>query len=250
MVPSELTGLETVDEFDLFLESDTCANDIFSLRQETHIVYSDISRLFVDMDRPYTAVPPATDDGVIRKTTRSHRQLFHEGTFPDHLAISNILRRYYFPFHENIQKILDEQKIRMILECHTMPAVEPSKPGVAGRPNPLFSLESLCGEEKESTCPDRLVTEFANTILSQFGREDETVTGKIEVNARIKKGYLMKRYGTGSTPMIRFSLSRSLFLNEKYWNPGTLEVNPDRLREIRNDIGRALERFCRQARFL
>ena len=242
LVPSELAGLEAVDEFDLFLESDTCANEIFGLRQEAYIIDTDISRLFVDMDRPYTAVPPATDDGVIRETTRSHRSLFHEGTFPDHLAISNILRRHYFPFHENIEKILDEKKINLILECHTMPAVEPANPGIAGRPNPLFALESLLpGDEKESTCPERLITELKNCILSQFTKEEETVAEKIEVNIRTRKGYLLKRYGTGSIPMV---------LNEKHWNPDTLEVDTDRLREIRSNLGHALERFCRQTRLL
>lgn len=251
LVPSELSGFEAVDEFDIFLESDTCANQIFGLREEAHVIDTDISRLFVDMDRPYTALPPATGDGVIRVTTHSQRQVFHEGTFPDHLAISNILRRYYFPFHEAIEKTRDAGNIRMILECHTMPAVEPAEHGSHGRPNPLFSLESLVkGDSEESTCPVKLLDEFKNCILSQFSREEETITDRMEINARVRNGYLLKKYGTESTPMVRFSISRSLFLNERYWNPSTLEVDTDRLREIRTGLGKALKRFCTAAGML
>ncbi|TFH42908.1 MAG: hypothetical protein E4G96_02420, partial [Chrysiogenales bacterium] len=99
-IPEELSGYEAVGTFDLFIQSDSCANEIFSFGDRvTGTVDTGISRLFVDLDRPYTALRPG-QDGVIKRTALDGKSVFIEDQFPDEIAIANILQRYYLPFHE------------------------------------------------------------------------------------------------------------------------------------------------------
>lgn len=245
LVPPELSGLEAVAEFDIFISSDTCANEIFSLRDRVAaIVSTDISRLFIDTDRSVRALPPSDTDGVMKVSTPSGRPLFHDGIFPDSLAMANMLRRYYLPFHDRIQASVEEHDIRFIVECHTLPAVQPHGTPDAGTPNPLIVLDSQAGREegKTSSCPRRLMHLLGDCMLREFGGQGDTVVERIRYDAR-PGGHIMERHGRGAIPMVRMSLSRSLFLNEEYWNPATLEVNTDRLRDIRNRVSVALKRF-------
>jgi formiminoglutamase len=87
-IPEELMGYESLNSFNLFFESDAGAIDIFSLDDYLcGVIYSNISRLFVDMDREFTELYPNTEDGVIKTKTLTGANIFLEGCYPDEIAI-------------------------------------------------------------------------------------------------------------------------------------------------------------------
>lgn len=244
-IPEELSGHEAVAPFHIFFESDSGADLLFSANADAgSFLKSDISRLFVDMDREFRMLYPATADGVIKSKTSMNRSIFIEGCYPDEIAISNILKRYYFPFHEKMRTTLKNNEIGFILECHTHTAVGPDNSPDRGRPRPLVMTEYTAEniEAIRKTASPDMAMDLAYIMGRLFSGEGDTVAGDYRVSDN-SSGYIMKNYGTKGIPMLRLSLSRSLFLNDRYFDLEALKIDNRRLERLNEIFVSGLERF-------
>lgn len=244
MIPDELSGYEQIDRFGVFIDSDSCANQLFNFTDAAEKIDTYISRLFVDTDRSPLALPARTSDGVIKKESISGRKIFEGKAFPDNIAISNILRRYHFPFHEEIRKFIKNCGIKFILECHTMMPVGQRNAPDSGSPRPLVSVSNISEDKCNAalTCPDRLARAFLERFSRPFSNENYTVASKLKISKE-PGGYIMEKYGTGNIPMLRLSVSTSLFLNDEYFNYDYLTVDENRIDDLRQKIWTAIEGF-------
>ncbi len=245
-VPDELSGYEAIDEFGVFIESDTYANEIFNISDTAGKVNTRISRLFVDLDRPPVMKPPYETDGVIKQESQAGRKIFKEKIFPDNIAITNILRRYYTPFFSSINKTLESNSIKLILECHTMMPVGPRYASDAGRPRPLINIENIIKHDTRpaKTCSNEIAQNFLTCFKRYFASEEFTVSAKFTINKPKTTGYILEKFGQGKIPMLRFSISSSLYLNEKYFNYDYLTVDEQRISDIRKNIRAGLEKYA------
>jgi N-formylglutamate amidohydrolase len=244
-VPEELSGYESVSKFDLFMQSDACANDLFSYGDlVAGTIDTDISRLFIDLDRPYTALPPA-QDGVIKKSTLYGKPVFRESLFPDEIAISNVLRRYWVPFHDAVKKIIETGNVKLIVECHAMMAVGPKISRDPGKPRPIVRLENIIPRKEgtASTCDIEIVKSFMEHLKKPLAREENTIAEKFMISGDPSGGFILAQYGAGPVPMIRLSISRALFLNDTYFSYDYLRVDELRIRHLRNLMWDAIEKF-------
>jgi len=244
-VPEELSGYEDVNSFNIFFESDAGADSLFSVNADAgSVIRSDISRLFVDMDREFRMLHPLTEDGVIKSTTSMNRNVFRDGCYPDEIAISNILKRYYFPFHEKMRNLIRENEVCFILECHTHTAVGPDNSPDRGHPRPLVMTEYTADSNTliSRTAPPDMAMDMASFMGRLFSGEGDTVAGDFRVSGN-SSGYLMKNYGTKGIPMLRISLSRSLFLNDRYFDLEGLKIDSRRMSRLNEIYNTGLERF-------
>ena len=69
-IPDELSGYEQIDDFGIFIESDAYANELFNFDNIYYKINTHISRLFVDLDRPHSMLPPQFPDGILKKNRR------------------------------------------------------------------------------------------------------------------------------------------------------------------------------------
>ena len=237
-VPEELFGYEAVSTFDLFMQSDTCANELFSFGDRVAgTMDTDISRLFVDLDRAYTSLGNR-QDGVIKKSTRFGKPVFKDEHFPDEIAIANMIQRYWMPFHEAIKKIINTGSVRLILECHTMMAVGPKMSRDPGRPRPLVMIERLAREKEtpRETCTPGLAKGLMDQVEKSFAGESNTIAEKFVLSEAPAEGFIMKSYGTRGIPMLRVSLSQSLFLNDAHFSYDYLRVDDLRISHLRKNV--------------
>lgn len=245
LVPEELSGHEEVTPFNIFFESDSGADVLFSAGSDAgSVIKSDVSRLFVDMDREFRMLYPATDDGVIKAKTSMNRSVFKDGCYPDEIAISNILKRYYFPFHEKIRNTLKDYEVTFIIECHTHTAVGPENSPDSGRPRPLVMTEYTADKNDviaKTASPD-MAMNLASIMGRLFSGEGDTVAGDYRVSGN-SSGYIMKNYGTKGIPTLRLSLSRSLFLNDRYFDLEGLKIDSRRMSRLNEIYNTGLERF-------
>jgi formiminoglutamase len=238
-IPDELIETTFLSSEELFFEADTCSNEIFSLKNNVFaVIDTEISRLFVDIDRHINQIPPSSNDGIIKKTTSTGRKIFRDGFYPNEIALSNILKRYYTGFHETAEKIINTDEIKLILECHTMSSVGPKNAADSGLPRPLISIQNIILNNDKSHFTSEVKT--AENLLSffqkSFSREEGTVAKKFELNNPMFSGYILSRYGTEKIPIIRLSISKSLFLSDEHFDINTLEVKPKRIIELREKI--------------
>jgi formiminoglutamase len=248
-VPEEFAGNEALTKFDLFFESDTCANELFSFEDRVAAkIDTGISRLFVDLDREPLMLPPRSADGVIKKETLTGKPVFIENAFPDEIAIANVLKRYYYTFHATLEKILKTGGIKLIIECHTMMAVGPENASDPGKPRPLMTVTTVTRRDGSvrKTLPDELARGLTDCMRKSFAAEDTTAAGRLAVNRPAFHGHILDRYGGRGVPMARLSLSRALFLNDRYFFYDDLRIDELRILELRKKLWAGIERFFRK----
>jgi N-formylglutamate deformylase len=246
MIPDELSGHEQIDEFGIFIESDAYANDLFNFPDASFTASINISRLFIDLDRPTTMLPPQFPDGVIKKESQGGRKIFKDKIFPDEIAIANILKRYYSPFHRSVREAVSSGKIKLIIECHTMMPVGPRQAKDAGQPRPLINVENTLKTSIRTsrTCPSETLENFLSCFKKYFNNEDCTVSEKFSLNNPLNEGYILETYGQTKIPMIRFSISTSLYLNDEYFDYDTLTVDKLRIKELNERIWSGIEKYA------
>ncbi len=245
-VPEEMADYSTLNQFDCFMEADTSANEIFNLSGETlGFIDSQVSRLFIDLDRPAYSMPPVSDDGVIKIQTSGGKDVFRENCFPDEIALASMLKRYYFPFHATIDKIIKTGEPAILLECHTMMPVAPANAIDAGKPRPLIIVEDRVETRDKTvrTCPENLSEDLTNELVKSFRDEDTTAAGRAITGEPRRNRFILGKYGRGKIPMLRVSISRSLFINEKDFSYEFMSVNPLRIENLREKFLTALHRF-------
>lgn len=249
-VPDELAGYENLSTQDIFFESDAGANTIFnSSATAEQPISSAMSRLFIDPDREFSQLYPKTSDGVIKMKTSMNLEVFKKNCYPDEIAISNILDRYYFPFHESVRNAVNRRKIKTIIECHTHAAVGPLNARDPGMPRPLVLTGYLAHSETgtgRAALPG-MASELAAIIGRLMMKEGDTVADKFRTVRHDSSGCLMQLYGT-VVPMIYLSVSRALFLNDRDFRLEDLTIDQARLLRLGKIINSGLEKFC--ARFM
>ncbi len=245
-IPEELEEYPRVGKFDVFYESDACANQIFNLEGEVRAcLYTHVSRLFVDLDRSFAEVPPACVDGIIKKNTSRGKPIFDGDDFPDEIAITALIKRYHVPFYNAITKFLATGEVRFVLECHTMMSVGASYSSDAGKPRPLVSVQNCIHNTKgmSETAPMKMAEELLRILSREFRREENTVAERFSLNAPMFKGNILKTFGVGKVPMMRLSLSRALFFTEDFLDLKEMKVDEHRIRELRRKVLRTLRLF-------
>lgn len=248
-IPEELYGYENVSPLNIFFESDAGAEAIFSI--DDHVlktVSTPVSKIFVDMDREFKLLAPLTDDGVIKSRTSMNREVFKTKCYPDEIAISNILNRYYFPFHETIRNSIKEIKFKAIIECHTHLPVGPANSPDRGLPRPLVLTGYTADTDSglKQTAPAEMAFELASSIAKNLSKEGETVTDIFKVSDRSSRGFLMKNYSLSGIPVLNLSISRSFFLNENFFDLEKMVIDSRRLQKISSLVKSGLEKFYKK----
>lgn len=248
-IPEELFGYENVSPLNIFFESDAGAESIFAADDYVlKTVSTAVSKIFVDMDREYKLLSPVTPDGVIKSRTSMNREVFKTDCYPDEIAISNILNRYYFPFHELIRNSIKDMKFKAIIECHTHMPVGPANSQDKGMPRPLvitgYTVDSDSGVKQTASVD--MALELASSVAKNLSKEGETVTDIFRVSDHDYKGFIMKNYSLSGIPVLNLSISRSLFLNEEYFNLEKMIIDARRLQKIGTLVKSGLEKFYRK----
>jgi hypothetical protein len=134
------------------------------------------------------------------------------------------------------------------LECHTMMAVSPKNSPRPGQPRPIISIEnSFESDDREVlTCSRELAADFADILKKNFVNENETVTDSVKINNPRSRGYILNTYGRGEIPMLRLSLSKSLFINDRFFSYDFMKVDDIRINRLKSMIWQSIEKLYRK----
>ena len=242
-IPDELEKYIEASELEMFMGGDSCANELFSFGGAKAVLDFHISKMLVDLNRSPFSLPPSYSDGVIKTLTPQGRNLFEDEICPDEIAIANILRRYYFPYHETAAKIVSSDEIKLIIECHTIPAVGYRDSYDADKPMPLIKMWYVGRKEgKPFQSSPRVLCELIMDNLQDYFRNEQSVAEEsFLITEKENAGELVSRYAT-RIPYIRLDICKSLFLNDTYFNPYYKKVDQIRIKYLREKIWSAIEK--------
>ena len=247
VIPEEVRDRVNITHRDIFFDGDALTRQIYNFKDRVEAyVENPIARAIVDINRAPEDRAPENPDGVVKTVTTDRRQVYKDGMFPDDKLIEELLEKYYFPFHNKIDDLLEKRNIKLALDCHSMLPESPPISKVPGLPRPLVCLSNR-GDNKGKptdergpvTCPPEWICEFAECFQKVFGKQ-----GEIAINEPFTGGYNSQlHFKNKRIPWIQVEINRSLYLNEQYFDENKLMVDQSRLIELNELIFSSIERF-------
>jgi N-formylglutamate deformylase len=120
----------------LFSQGDPYTDVIFHLPGAFHL-HAAVSRFVVDLNRERNT---SGSNGVVKITDFDATPLYPPGFELASAEIEERLKRYWDPFHYEIERVLREHAIRLLIDGHAMSPFGPAIGPDVGYPRPALSL--------------------------------------------------------------------------------------------------------------
>ncbi len=237
-IPDQLAHAVAASDRDLFMDSDAFTIDIYSLGPQVMAeVWTDIYRAFIDLNRAPRQLPPQWPDGVIKSVTCYGKPVYRQGIEPWTTDTLSLLSQYYYPYHRRMGQLLKTPGLRLALDCHSMAAQAPliAPDHDTSRPRPMICLGNAGGR----SCPPRLLARLARCFTAAF----QLPADQVSINYPFSGGYITRTYGKRHLPWVQVEMNRALYLTEPWFNPRTLQIDPERSAQLKNQFKRALQLF-------
>lgn len=222
--PAQITAAWAVEVGQVRAEADLGTPEVFGDLPALAVVQARHSRLVVDLNR---RADDAGEGGVIPLLTYPDRREIHlPGRRPDARQRQERLSAFYWPYHQHLQAALRLSGVQGLLDCHSMDSLNPD-----GSPRPQICL----GDCRGLTCGSGLFLRLEAAFLEQgfqVARHDPYAGG------HITRHYGQELMARGLFA-VQIELNKALFLR-----PDRLELDPERLAEVRRRVAAALAAFC------
>lgn len=241
-IPEEVSGLLALSREDIEFYSDPATGAVFCFNDRVeHVVSTAISRIVVDLNRPPYHLPPRYPDGVVKTRTIDGRTIYSSD--PALPLVHRLLMAHYFPFHAEIDRLLDPGRIGLAVDCHSMLPTGPVTHPDAGRPRPLVCLSNSGDSSGRArpgilpTCPAAMIMALAGSFREAFGKDAD-----IRVNDPFRGGFIANaHYWHKGIPWVQVEVNRSLY--ETGSGPADSRVDAGRASEVGTVVWEALARF-------
>jgi N-formylglutamate deformylase len=213
-VPEIVRPLLVLKEEELKYYCDPCTRPVFGFEDRV-AAYIDttISRMVVDLNRPPLPLPLRDPDGIIKVRTIDGKEVYSPGQVPDMQLIHHLLMTHYFPFHQQIDELIDKYPVRIAFDCHSMLPFGSILQKDAGKKRPLICLGNngdRQGRAKKcslATCSAELITTLADVF-----REEFSVGKEVAINYPFSGGFISNaHYWHKGIPWIQIEINRQLY---------------------------------------
>ena len=120
-VPPEVSSRLALGSRELSWYCDPGTRTLFDFGTTVEVfIDTPVSRMVVDLNRPPLPLPPHDPDGIIKVRTIDGRPVYLPGQFPDITLIHHLLMKWYFPFHQQVDELIDRHGVAIAFDCHSM----------------------------------------------------------------------------------------------------------------------------------
>lgn len=251
-VAPEIEQIWALSEKDAFHDGDPYTASIydFSDRVEAQLVM-EYYRAVIDLNRREDDIAPANPDGVVKSHTCYNVEVYKPDCLPGPDLQEVLLHRYYRPYHDDLDQALQQENLKLGVDCHSMAAVSPPIESDAGTPRPLICLGNLgdaeglvCKPFRRITSPPELVLFMRDEFRKVFAHEDVDleVPDIATANLPFSGGYITQRVGGGPMPFVQIEMSRALYLSPRFFDEATLVVQAGRIQDLNHKVFQVLKR--------
>jgi len=207
-----------------------------------------VSRMVVDLNRPPLPLPLRDPDGIIKLMTIDGREVYRPGHVPDMHLIHTLLMTHYFPFHHQIDELIDRHPVRIAFDCHSMLPYGSESQKDAGKKRPLICLGNngdRRGRERKgsvATCSEEWIDALASVFKEEFSLEKE-----VAINNPFSGGFISNaHYWHKGIPWIQIEINRALYEPDPS-SPRPEEDTRERAIRLREKIWKVLTVFWERA---
>ena len=242
-VPPEVSGLCNLEVKELTHYSDPGTRHLFDFHDRiAAFIDTPVSRMIVDLNRPPYPLPPRDPDGLIKRQTVDGSHVYLPDRYPDIRLIHTLLVRYYFPYHAEVDRLLDTHAVQIAFDCHSMLPIGPLTQKDAGKERPLICLGNngdRRGRPRRKglvTCPPEWVISLSREFREVFSLDHE-----VAINDPFSGGFIINsHYWHKGIPWVQIEVNRSLYEEGESRGNGIIK---ERMSDVREKIWRTLTGF-------
>jgi N-formylglutamate deformylase len=231
-VPEPVRPLLDLTDEELRFYSDPCTRVIFGYRDRVAAyIDTSVSRMVVDLNRPPLPLPLYDPDGIIKTRTIDGREVYRPGLVPDMHLIHSLLLTHYFPFHQQIDELIDRHPVRIAFDCHSMLPHGSRHQKDAGSARPFICLgnngdrRGRARKGSIATCSEEWIT-----TLAEVFREEYSLKREVAINNPFSGGFISNaHYWHKGIPWIQIEINRALY-----------EPDPSSLPRVEDSCDRAV----------
>ena len=233
--PAELEGYLSITNKDLFDDSDPFVMELYDLGDKVQrVIKTDIARAFVDLNRSLHDMPPDNPDGLIKSKTCYDKPIYTNGKEPDDSLKTMLIELYYNPYHQAIQKSIEELDLQLCLDCHSMASTAPYfSPDKTQSKRPMFCISNNDGQ----TSSQEMIELLADSISEGYSVD----RNEISLNDPFHGGHITKTYGNNPVPWIQVEMNRALYLSSPWFDEDALSVDADHLQKLNRQFENSLD---------
>ncbi|MFZ1898449.1 N-formylglutamate amidohydrolase [Methanoregula sp.] len=213
-IPTEVAGRFALSEKEIFWYCDPSTRVLFDFGRSAEVsIDTNISRMVIDLNRPPLPLPPKDPDGIIKVRTVDGRPVYRPGQMPDLPLIHQLMMKWYFPYHQRIDELIDQYPVSIAFDCHSMLPYGSTEQNDAGKRRPLICLGNYGddnGRPKQgslTTCPPDWIV-----FLAESFREEFSGTGEVAINTPFSGGFISNaHYWRKGIPWIQIEVNRALY---------------------------------------
>lgn len=234
--PAEIETECLLTDMDILIDGDTWTQELFdfsNLVEEYHQM--DVARIFVDMNREQTDLPPDNPDGIVKTLTVDGKIIWDSPTGLSDWEREKLIETYYLPYHHKLIKAADNSRVKLAVDCHSMLDYGPGRDGADWEHRPLFCIGNRgikTGERgtESLTAPVEMVTHLKELLETKFHKYAVNDRPFVTLNDPFRGGHVTRYHGNlCKIPWIQLEINRKLYLPE----PSLVTLRPDDLHQLK-----------------
>lgn len=249
--PPELVGRVALTGAQIFNEADVYTDLIYDFRDRVlHWHVFPYARAIIDVNRPNTPMPRMIEgDGIVKRITSYGAAVYATGEELDSELEQDLIKKYWQPWHDTMAEIASDERVKLVLDCHSMAAVGPTRFRDTGQVRPRITASNL-GDAEGNTHPERghitAPPELTRFAAQKFGDSladipDLAPTAKpYGVNSPFYGGPIIWIHGGKVQPWLMIELNRATYIGHQTKDSLVSPPNTEGLNHIRENLWQAI----------
>ncbi|MCK5542766.1 MAG: N-formylglutamate amidohydrolase [Desulfobacterales bacterium] len=190
------------------------------------VIKAEFSRLVVDLNRN---PDNKSAKGVVAKTDYHGRQIYKPFRYPDEVAISQLVQKYFRPYHEKMEQAFANLEIKFLFDCHSLESTGPKDAPDAGK-NRKDIILSNNGDIDGNLSPAKGLVSCPVNILMFIKSAFENYGFSVGINKPYSGGFTTIHYGGKylNKNALQIEINQGLFMN-----PGDTAPDNEKIKGIR-----------------
>ena len=221
-IPPELTGRIALSPAQIFNEADAYANGVYGFPERVlHWVSFPYARAVLDINRSLDPALNRPGDGFLKRQTSYGKPVFRPGQEPTAEEEQALIATYWATWHAQLAGIAADERVKLVIDGHTMAAVGPTLYGDAAALRHRGSVSNL-GNRQATPHPQRkrlsappavaraLAAELADRLAS-LPTLTMTRPG-VSINVPFYGGWNLQRHSHDRQPWCMIEINRALYI--------------------------------------
>lgn len=246
-IPKELNGRICLTPEQIFNEADAYVDEIFDFRDRV-LYYETFAygRAILDMNRPADSkLHHRQGDGVVKRITSYGEPIYHPRMEPEDNLEQYLVNHYWQPWHDKLSAIEHDERVKLVIDCHSMAAIGPDTYDDPTQLRPRISVANM-GDYLGDLYPPRQrisapadATRFLAQRLGDLLADMPTLTevgADTAVNKPFWGGWDLWAHSHERQPWFMIELNRGLYIGRQNGKSAIVPPDPARIELLRERI--------------